>query len=424
MKISILAHGSRGDVQPPLVLAQRLIEAGHSLTVVVPEDFVPVAAGLRCRVVPLPRGIRAALDEGGLASSLRRGHSLRFFHEAFRHELVHLDRVFEAVLDGTEGAELIVAPALLEDLCISVAEARAQRVALLQPLPLWSNSTYPSFLFSAFGLPRWLNRFTHFITELGAQRITGLVNPARKRLGLRELRKRPSFLFRRRAPPVFYWAPERVLPRPAGYGDNHHFAGYFSPPPALRAAFGEGAPSAALTRFLDAGPPPLFAGFGSMPVLDARVMEAIEQATSALGVRVVYGQGWSETLTPDPRSISVREVDHDWLFPRCAAVLHHGGTSTTSAALRSGAPSIVASVFADQPFWGRRVVALGAGETFRFQKLSAERLKRALEHVLSEPVRRAAKSLADELAATPDGAVVATQHIDAHAADFPIPRGL
>ncbi len=161
-----------------------------------------------------------------------------------------------------------------------------------------------------------------------------------------------------------------------------------------------------------------------MPVLDARAMAAIEQASSALGLRVVYGQGWSETLTPDPRSISVREVDHDWLFPRCAAVLHHGGTSTTSAALRSGVPSIVASVFADQPFWGRRVVELGAGETFRFQKLSAERLKRALEHVLSEPVRRAAKSLADELAATPDGAVVMARHIDAHAAGFPIPKGL
>jgi sterol 3beta-glucosyltransferase len=161
-----------------------------------------------------------------------------------------------------------------------------------------------------------------------------------------------------------------------------------------------------------------------MPVLDARAMEAIEQATSALGLRVVYGQGWSDTLAPDPRSISVREVDHDWLFPRCAAVLHHGGTSTTSAALRSGVPSIVASVFADQPFWGRRVVALGAGETFRFQKLTAERLKRALEYALGEPVRRAARSLANELAAMPDGAVVMAQHIDAHGASFPIPRDL
>jgi sterol 3beta-glucosyltransferase len=289
---------------------------------------------------------------------------------------------------------------------------------------MWPNSTYPSFLFSAFGLPRWLNRCTHFITELGARQMTGLVNPGRRRLGLPPLRHRPSFSFRRFAPPVFYWVPERVLPRPAGYGDNHHFTGYFSPPPQLRAAFGEAAPSDALTRFLDAGAPPLYAGFGSMPVLDARVMEAIEQASSSLGLRVVYGQGWSETLTTDPRSLSVREVDHDWLFPRCAASLHHGGAGTTSAALRSGAPSIVASVFADQPFWGGRVAALGAGETFRFQKLTAERLKRTLERVLSEPVRRAARSLADELAAAPDGAVVAAQHIDAHAAGFPIPRDL
>jgi sterol 3beta-glucosyltransferase len=424
MRIAIVAHGSRGDVQPPLVLAQRLVEAGHAVTVVVPEDFVRIAEGLRCRVAPLPRGIRAALHEGALMKSLRDGRTLRFFNEAFRYEVAHLDKVFDAVADGTEDAELIVAPALLDDLCISLAEARSQRVALLQPLPFWSNATYPSFLFSAFWVPRWANRMTHFITELGAHRITDLVNPRRVRLGLSPLRRRPSLLFRRFAPPVFYWVPERVLPRPSGFGDNHRFCGYFSPPPELRAAFGEGAPSAVLTQFLDAGPPPLYAGFGSMPVLDAQAMEAIEQATSSLGLRVVYGQGWSDALATHPRSLSVREVDHDWLFPRCAASLHHGGASTTSAALRSGGPSIVASVFADQPFWGHRVQALGAGETFRFQQLTAERLKRSLERVLGEPVRSAAKSLAAELAAMPDGAVVAAHHIEAHAASFPIPRDL
>jgi len=89
--------------------------------------------------------------------------------------------------------------------------------------------------------------------------------------------------------------------------------------------------------------------------------------------------------------------------------------------LRAGIPQVVASVFADQPFWGRRVRELGVGETLRFQRLSAARLGRALDGALSEPVAARAAALGAELRAAPDGAAVTARIIDGRGASFPIP---
>lgn len=124
----------------------------------------------------------------------------------------------------------------------------------------------------------------------------------------------------------------------------------------MRTGLGEGLP-AELEVWLKEGDPPVFMGFGSMPVLDpAPLFADILAVTAKLGVRAVIDAAWAGQLTvaiPD-RVRFVGPSDHDRLFPLCAAVVHHGGAGSTTASTRAGAPTMVCSVLCDQPFWGER----------------------------------------------------------------------
>jgi UDP:flavonoid glycosyltransferase YjiC (YdhE family) len=424
VKIAVVAHGSRGDVQPPMALACRLIEAGHEVTLVVPSDFADAAGRLGARTIALPAQVRADLDHPAVLGPLRRGETLATFRAGLQIELQRMGPLQDAVVEATEGADLIVAAALLEDICISAAEARQQQITLAFPSPVWPNVSYPHLIVAGSGLPRVLNGASHALFELGALQLLPLINQTRRKLGLRAVRRRPVSAFRRLQPPVFYWVPPQVVPPPVDYGPNHHFTGYWAPPPSLRAALGEQEPSGELRRFLEAGAPPVYVGFGSMPVLDGAISDAVHNVADALGLRVVLGVGWSQF---EPRA-SARvlplfgSVDHDWLLPRCAAAVHHGGASTTAAAIRAGVPAVVASVFADNPLWGRRGVDLGLGDAFALQRLSATRLRRGLERALAPATQARARMFAAELAAAPEGAQQVARLVGEH--EFVVPRPL
>jgi vancomycin aglycone glucosyltransferase len=137
-----------------------------------------------------------------------------------------------------------------------------------------------------------------------------------------------------------------------------------------------------LERFLAAGPPPVYVGFGSMPAEDPEaltrtVVAAVEQA----GVRAVLHRGWAGlggTDLPDGIQL-VGSVSHPRLFPRMAAVVHHGGAGTTANALRAGVPQVVVPHVLDQHWWAERVRRLGVGPPApTMRRLDVDRLARAI----------------------------------------------
>jgi sterol 3beta-glucosyltransferase len=170
-----------------------------------------------------------------------------------------------------------------------------------------------------------------------------------------------------------------------------------------------------LVDWLDAGPPPVFLGFGSMPILDpAPVLEMAIEAARRARVRVLIGAGWTEFAGAAgglPEYVQITDaIDHDWLFPRCQAVVHHGGTGTTGAGLTAGRPTWIFSMFMDQPYWGSRVERLGVGGYDRFTRLSVRTLSTALEVLSREDVRRRADALGRRLRAE-DGVANAVRAI-------------
>ena len=164
---------------------------------------------------------------------------------------------------------------------------------------------------------------------------------------------------RRRRMLVVQGYSRHVVPHPRDWPASIHTTGYrfldeeadWQPPPTL-------------AEFLDAGDPPVYVGFGSMTGRHAQsVTQTTVEALARCGKRGVLQTGWAG-LGGDalPSTIlCIDAVPHWWLFPRMAAVLHHGGAGTTAEGLRAGIPTVIVPHMADQPFWGARVHALGVG---------------------------------------------------------------
>lgn len=235
----------------------------------------------------------------------------------------------------------------------------------------------------------------------------------RAALGLPRLRRRPR-VERIRSAQLYGSA---LVPRPTEWEPHHEIAGFCGLRPELRASLGEGEVSHDLQTWLDAGPPPVFFGFGSMPILEpARVLGWVSAIAKARGLRALVGAGWSDYgAAALPEHVFLAPIfNHDRVLPRCLAAVHHGGAGTTAASLRAGLATAIVSVFADQPFWGWRLTELGAGTTLRFQTLTEERLAAAVDEVLKDERRARARSLADEVTRE-NGAVRAAEIVESWA---------
>jgi sterol 3beta-glucosyltransferase len=192
--------------------------------------------------------------------------------------------------------------------------------------------------------------------------------------------------------------------------------GFWRLPGEVRRRIGEAEPED-LAGWLAAGPPPVFIGFGSMPVLEPEmVIDMVAEAARLTGLRIVIGKGWSDL--PGLAAASLPDnlwltgaVNHDWLFPQCRAVIHHGGVGTTAAGLIAGRATWIFSVFADQPFWGHRVARLGVGGYNQFVDFDLSHLTFALGELMREDVQQRASALGERLR-TEDGLAEAVRLIE------------
>ncbi|MBJ7412858.1 MAG: glycosyltransferase family 1 protein [Phenylobacterium sp.] len=167
-----------------------------------------------------------------------------------------------------------------------------------------------------------------------------------------------------------------------------------------------------LETFLTAGAPPVYVGFGSIPLEALKEAGRIAiRAARAQGRRVLLSHGWVGLALEDQGRdcFAVGEVNQQALFPRVAAVVHHGGAGTTTTAARAGAPQVIVPQIGDQPYWAGRVAALGVGAAHDGSAPTAESFMAALDIALGDDVRRRATAVAREVRT--DGAAVAARKL-------------
>ena len=385
MKIVLATYGSRGDVQPMLALALGLQSQGHTVLLVGPPERKGWAEQLGCPYFPLGDDVTDFIDSMSYVQEFKSAVDfISFVRRGVAFQFSRLPAIIA-------GADLVVGSSLNFALS-SVAESMgiAYRYIAFTP-QLLASGDHPSPVIKTQSMPRWLNRVCWRMIRLVDKIVMGpLINEQRKRLGLRPAADAwPSIMGSRvivSSDHAISSIPRDAVPADAVQSGYMHL--FQADPGAHR-----------LEKFLESGPEPLYAGFGSMPRTDQiRAVGTIAQAARLAGRRVVIARFWNEpTEYQNARDIFfIRSYPHLHLFPRMAAIIHHGGAGTTAAAAISGRPQIIVPHILDQYYWGRQIHHAGLGpRAIRRSRLKAENLAAAIETCLSDAsIRQTAASTA------------------------------
>ncbi|MFE1404400.1 glycosyltransferase [Streptomyces sp. NPDC058770] len=398
VRVLLSAFDSRGGVEPLLGLTVRLRELGAQVRVCAPpdEEFAQRLAGVGVEMVPVGWSVRAMMTgtpPPSPADVPRRAAELM---------AAYLDRAGAAA----EGCDVVLATGILP------AAAGMRAVAEKRGIPYVYASHQPVSLPSPHHppIPRPGRPLPPDVTdnrelwERDARDANDLFGPAvnshRASIGLPTVADVRGHVFTRRP----WLATDPVLapwPEPSDLDVVQTGAWLL---PDERPLPGE------LVEFLDAGEPPVYVGFGSISMPGMKdIARAAVEAVRARGRRVIVSRGWADLVPSDDRDdcFAVGEANHQALFARVAAVVHHGGAGTTTTATWVGAPQVVVPQGADQPYFADRVAELGIGAAHDGPAPTTESLSAALGTVLTPETRARAKAVAGTVRT--DGAAVAAR---------------
>ncbi|MGN2637073.1 glycosyltransferase [Nocardia takedensis] len=407
MRIAIPLTGTRGDVQPVVALALELRRRGHDIVVGAPPNLVDfvTATGLTAR--PCGPDVQRLYSSEEGQRALAAGNTLRLMQLVARQMAGYAERMNREVIEVCAGADLIVASTVTEDRASSVAEAMGVPLVSLHYFPCRANNAYP---FPGSLPPQWnppagVNRATWTVAE-NLRRVVFMryLNALRADLGLPPSRASTAAVLERRGvPELQIYDPALVPGLPEQWDERRPFTGFLTLDQQARAAVGELAGDhEAILDWIDRGEPPVFFGFGSMPIRDtAAVLAMVTEVAQRLGVRALVSAGGSDldrdAVRGGPDIAVVGSFAHDLVFPRCAAAVHHGGVGTLFESLRAGLPTLVCSVSFEQPLWGAQVSRLGVGAHLPFTRLNRPRLEHTLAPLLGRRQRAAAERFAGAL---------------------------
>jgi len=423
VRIVLLTAGSRGDVEPYVALGAGLRRAGHEVRLATHDGFRDLAArhGLEFATVPQPPVTLTGtpLWRRWQRSGAGPARFVRDFARVSRAGRPVIEGMLDAFWLACDGADVVISstsgiggPLL--------AEARGARHcwALLQPTT--PTSAHPHFLAPPW-VPPVLNRASYRLAEQVHWRLfRGQLDEwATRRLGLSRQRGPDPRGFLGATPdPVLYGISPLVVPRPPDWGGAVEMCGFWfaDPPPGWT-------PRDELAGFLGDGPPVYVhlsrIAARSRPDLLRTVLAALRRT----GLRGLLHTGGEPLTARLPGTVlAVPSAPHSWLLPRTAAVVHHGGAGTTAAALRAGVPSVGVPGFYDQPYWSRRIGALGIGaEPVPAGRLDADRLASALVRLTGDAGLRERARAAGAAVRREDGVRTAVEWLDRHLTGPPTP---
>jgi UDP:flavonoid glycosyltransferase YjiC (YdhE family) len=353
--VVIFAAGSRGDVQPCLALGRALARQGDTVRVLASRRYEHLIAeeGLDFHSLPAdPVQIIESVEGQELLAGSR--NPVAFVRRMDRVLRPHIMPMLEETRAGAKGADLVLAPTF-GFLGVHLSQYLRVPHAVIHFQPSQPTKAFPHPLAPAAGMLGALgNRLSFGAVDLGSWMLCRrFVNTWRREsLGLSELSLSAPFRQARRAPVLCAFSPT-VVPRPSDWRPNVHVTGFWHHDQP------KWEPPRRLLDFLADGPPPVYVGFGSMKSRDPDATDTLVR--TALRREKLRGVLTGDPATSEDDILVVGDTPHDWLFPRMAAVVHHGGAGTTASALRAGRPSLVCPFFGDQPYWAARVRELGAG---------------------------------------------------------------
>ncbi|WP_336053314.1 glycosyltransferase [Streptomyces sp. CA2R101] len=393
MRVLLSTYGSRGDVEPMVGLAVRLRALGAEVRVCAPPDFAELLAGVGVPLVPVGRPVRPRMT----------GATPPAAADLPRHAAEWVAAQFGTIVEAAEGCDALVAGGMMPVAERSVTEKLGIHYVYASYQPITQPSPHRP------PLPRPGRPFPPEVTDnralwdLDAQDIKELFGPAlnthRASMDLPPVDNVRDHIYTDHPwlatdPALSPWQPTDL--------DVVQTGAWIVPD--------ERPLPAELEAFLDAGAPPVYVGFGSMPLRASEDAAGVAiEAIRAQGHRALVGRGWAGLALVDDRDdcFVVGEVNHQALLGRAAAVVHHGGAGTTTTAARAGVPQVVVPQAVDQPYWAGRVADLGIGTAHDGPAPTTESLSAALKTALTPETRVRATAVAATIRT--DGAAVAAK---------------
>lgn len=398
MKFVFASYGTRGDIEPSVVVGRELVRRGHDVCLAVPPDSVGFVEAAGLPAVPYGLDTRSWLDVyRNFWTSLFRSfwkvaHLRRLWREMWASSDQCWTQMNAELTSLADGADVMLAGQAYQEPAANVAEYYDIPLITLHHVPMRPNGRLVTILPPAFG------RAAMVAFDWLTWRLNKKVEDAQRReLGLPKATRPSAHRIANRGSLEVQAYDEVCFP-----GLAAEWAKWDGLRPFVGTLTMEQATSVdeEVTAWIAAGKPPICFGFGSMPVESpADTVRMIAEACAQLGERALVCAGYSDfSAAPAFDHVKVvGAVNYAAIFPACRAVVHHGGSGTTAASMRAGVPTLILSMDANQTLWGAQVKRLKVGTTRRFSATTRETLITDLRLILAPDCAGRARQLGAQM---------------------------
>jgi UDP:flavonoid glycosyltransferase YjiC (YdhE family) len=398
VKYSLASYGTRGDIEPCAAVGLELLRRGHEVRMAVPPNLVGLVESVGLATVAYGPDSQERLDKDFLDNSWKIQNPMRMLREAMEPVTRDWAELSTTLTPLADGVDLLLTGQLYQEAAANVAEYYDIPLAALHYYPMRANGqiAFPR------RLPPPLVRSTMSVLDWLYWRMSkGVENAQRRELGLPKATGPSPRRFAERGSLEIQAYDELCFPGlGAEWGGRRPFVGALTMELPTDADDG-------VASWIAAGTPPIYFGFGSMPVgSSADTVAMISAACMQLGERALICTGASDfTEIPHFDHVKVvRAVNHAAIFPACRAVVHHGGSGTTAAGMRAGIPTLILWVTSDQPIWAAQVKRLKVGSGRRLSSTTRDSLVADIGRVLAPECVTHAREIASRMT-TPTASV-------------------
>lgn len=435
-KIAILTFGSRGDVQPLVALGARLKNEGHEILIIVSVNNVKFVEGFGLKAASCFPDIEAFIRENKrMREAMEKGRFMTYIDSQEKWAREHFPQAIKDQWKAVEGFRpdlLITGPDLLpcaqafsQVLKVPIVYAGLQLFAPTRQHKSMFNEPFlhytgwiASFIAMYHTFKKTLNPLfkEQLKDNLGDQRLF-----AESFVPFMEEWMKPIF-------PTIVGCSASFAPKPTDlpptYDSMTEYTGLWVIKKEAQISSGDanfGTESMdKLEQFLKKGEAPIYMGWGSMVAKSPQHMTCLAvRALKLSGMRGIILGGFAQldpshlTGQTDEKELVryakanilfAKTAPHEWLFPQCAAVVHHGGAGTLAAGFRAGVPAVITPCFADQFDNAEILNKSGAGIGLKqFQKVSFQVLSKAIQRVVSEKEFKENAAVSSEKLQNEDG---------------------
>lgn len=391
MNIGIFTYGTRGDLQPYVAIALRLMDKGHKVTLSATEDFKDFIEGFGVTFQPLWGNAETMMNSTEGQSILQTENSIKLMKYYFKVLHDNREPLRKSYYDAISKIDFIIANAMTLPIVSAIAEKQNKKMALTYFMPpVVPTTEFPLGDFDFFNFS-WYNKLTYKIAiSFFWKFIKQDTNAYRKELGLPELKENLVTYLDKQKILDLYCLSQSLIPQPKDWRIHHKITGFINIPKEKRETHFLDQTTRELSEWLSSGDKPIYIGFGSNGVGNTeKISKILTEVLEKTNERILFCMGWSQfnNLPKNKNLFVTKYVNHETILPKCKLGIFHGGAGTLATMLRHNLPVIIVSFYTDQPTWGKIVEHKKLGVHIPIKSLSADKLISAIQKIQTDEIK-------------------------------------